>query len=281
MQLSRIPEARTALLVILLIQGALPLRAQSPGDPVELTRAEQEGFLLNARIDELQAVGVGVTDSRRATLSDGRLTHDAHVQTVDIYMQKFTAGDKSEMNFRDFWGFNIAAYRLDKLLDLQMVPVSVERLVEGEKASVTWWVDRVLMGMAEYQEGERKPPNLTHFDDQRRLAAAFHQLVLNRDPNLGNSLIDEDWKLWIFDFTRAFRQWKKLDDVKILTRIDRKFYENLRDLDLAAVEREIGPYLRGSELKGLFARRVKLLEHYDKKIKKHGEAVVLIDLSDG
>ena len=274
----RTPGSAAALLLWTLALASV-VGAQESAPTSELSREEQERFLLAADIVDLREIGIGITGSRRATLSDGRFTHDAHVQTVDISMQKFTAGAKSELNFRDFWGFNVAAYRLDKLLDLNMVPVSVEREIEGERASLTWWVDRVLMGMADYQRDRPEPPNLTAFDDQRRTAWAFQQLILNRDPNLGNSAIDEDWKLWIFDFTRAFRQWKKLDDVKILTRVDRRFYENLRNLDLAAVEREIGPYLKGSELKGLFARRERLLDHFEKKIKKHGEAVVLIDLS--
>ncbi len=269
-------------LVSLLLWPVAPgaLGTQPSPRTAAMTRAEQERFLLSAEIIDLRAAGSGTTGSKRATLSDARLTHDAHVQSVDVFMKKFTAGPKTEFNFRDYWGFNVAAYRLDKLLGLGMVPVSVERQVEGDRASVTWWVDGVTMSMADYSAGERKPPNLTRFDDQRRLAWAFQQLVLNRDPNQGNELIDESWKLWLVDFTRAFRAWKKLDDVRILTRIDRGFYERLRGLDPVAVERELGPYLTKKELEGLFARRQALLEHFDQKIAKHGEAVVLIDLDD-
>ena len=38
--------------------------------------------------------GKGVTDSDRATLSDGRVTHDAQIQTVNIAMTVFQAGIK-------------------------------------------------------------------------------------------------------------------------------------------------------------------------------------------
>lgn len=35
--------------------------------------------------------------------------------------------DRVEYNFRDTWQFNVAAYKLDRLLDLRLVPVTIER----------------------------------------------------------------------------------------------------------------------------------------------------------
>jgi len=267
----------SSLLLSALLLNTLGLAAQETAGSGVLSREDQERFLLQAEILEIRDLEVGVTGSQRATLSDGRLTHDAHVQTVDIFEQVFSAGKSSELNFRDFWGFNIAAYRLDKLLDLGMVPVSVERKVRGQKASVTWWVDGVMMNAGEYRKGGQKPPDQADFDNQRRTGWAFQQLVLNRDANAGNLMTDENWKVWMIDFTRAFRMWKELDDVKALTSVKRSFYDSLRNLDLDAVERELGPYLTKAERKGLVGRRKLLLKHYDGAIKKRGEAAVLVD----
>jgi hypothetical protein len=205
------------------------------------------------------------------------MTHDAHVQDVAIFEPVFSAGESSEVNFRDFWGFNIAAYRLDKLLGLGMVRVSVERKVRGKRASVTWWIDGEVMSAAEYRERARRPPDPVDFTNQRRTGWAFQQLVLNRDPNLGNLLVDQNWQAWMIDFTRAFRMWKQLDDVKPLVSVRRSFYDSLRDLDLEAVEQELRPYLTKGELKGLLARRKLLLKHFDGLIKKRGEAAILVD----
>ena len=44
----------------------------------------------------------------------------------------------------------MAAYRLDRLLGLNLVPVSVGRLYRGHTAAFTWWIDDVMM-----DEGER------------------------------------------------------------------------------------------------------------------------------
>lgn len=260
-----------------LVTGCPALIAQTAPEGAGVSREEQERFLLGAEILDVRGIGTGVTGSQVATLSNGRMRHKAQIQNVDIFMEKFTAGKASEMNFRDYWGFNVAAYRLDKLLDLQMVPVSVERSVEGKRSSVTWWIDGAAMTAREYLEGDWKAPDPTRLNDQKRLAWAFQQLIQNRDPNLGNFVFDESWKVWMIDFTRGFRVWKKLEDVKPLTRVPRRFYDGLRALDLEAVERELEPYLKKAELKGLFARRRLLVEHYDRLIKERGESVVLID----
>ena len=275
---------RVTKLVICWLLGSVSLTvnvatAQDASTP-QLTFEEMEQFLLRAEIVDLKDLSIGVTGSQRATLTDGKMTHDAHVQTVDIFRKKFSRGKKTELNFRDFYGFNVAAYRLDKLLDLDMIPVSVRRTVRGKPAAVTWWVDNVMMGAEEFRDSGRKPPDMERFNDQKLQGWAFQQLVQNRDPNLGNFLIDANWKPWMLDFTRAFRQWKKLEDVARLTRIPRPFYDRLRRLDPADVKRELGPYLQKGELKGLLARRELLVEHFDRLIAEHGEASVLIDRLD-
>ena len=33
----------------------------------------------------------------------------------------------------------------------------------------------------------------------------FDELIANTDRNLGNMLIDRQWKLWLIDHSRAFR----------------------------------------------------------------------------
>ena len=49
----------------------------------ESSDAAMEAFLAKAKIVSITKLGIGTTNSRRATLSDGTLTHDAHVQIVD------------------------------------------------------------------------------------------------------------------------------------------------------------------------------------------------------
>jgi hypothetical protein len=84
-----------------------------------------EAFLLQAKIVDIREAGGGVTGSQRATLTDGTFTHDVHIQSVDIMKPVFQAGRHTELNFKDTYRFNIAGYRLARLLGLNTVPMSV------------------------------------------------------------------------------------------------------------------------------------------------------------
>ena len=244
-----------------------------------LSDAEKEEFLLRARIVSRQTLPVGVTQSERATLSDDRLTHDAHIQTIDESHRKLRTPKRTYINLRDSYGFNIAAYRLDRLLGLNMVPVSVERTISGERAAVTWWVDDVLMMASDRLSRGIEPPDLASWNDQMHQARVFSQLLYNTDPNLGNFLITTDWRLWMIDFTRSFRTYRQLSEPELIERIDRRFYRGLRALDKKTLRRETKDYLSGPEVNAVMVRRDKLLDLLEARIARQGEAAVVCDLA--
>src|SRR5688572_27564968 len=134
-----------------------------------LTPAEMEAFLLKAKIVDTRDAGAGVTGSQRITLTDGRFKHDAHVQTVDIAKPLFSAGEHSEVNFKDSYRFNIAGYRLARLLGIDTVPMSVERSVNGKTAAVTWWVDDVQMNEKDRLAKKTMGPNPLRTSNQPQL----------------------------------------------------------------------------------------------------------------
>jgi hypothetical protein len=175
-------------------------------DPPPLSDAEMEQFLLTAKVVRTRNVSTGITGTQRVTLNDGKLTHDASRQTVDIYKPSFQTAAGTELNFRDSYKYNIAAYRVDRLVGLGMVPVSVERTVGGKTGAVTWWVDNVQMMERERFQKKIEPPDSEDWNDQIYQARVFTEIVYNTDPNLGNLLITNDWKLRMFDFSRAFRR---------------------------------------------------------------------------
>src|SRR3970282_1362120 len=91
-----------------------------------LSSQEQEHFLATAKLMEIHTLAQGVTGSQRATLSDGSLTHDAHIQTIDEFQTAAPTASGYEANFRDSFKFNVAAYRLNRMLGLDMIPATVE-----------------------------------------------------------------------------------------------------------------------------------------------------------
>ena len=96
------------------------------------TREQKEEFLRTAEIIRIRDIPEGITRPQRATLTDGQLTHDAHIQTIDVSRSRFETPQGTELNFRDTYKHNSAAYLLDKVMDLGMVPVSVENANRSE-----------------------------------------------------------------------------------------------------------------------------------------------------
>ena len=146
-----------------------------------------------------------MTGAIRATLSDGTLTHDAQIQKIDEKKAEFNAGKIREFNFEDSWRFNVAAYRVDRLIGLRMVPVTVPRTWRSERAAFTWWIDDVMMDEGTRVKSQQQPPDSGIWNEQMQMVRLFDQLIANTDRNAGNLLIGKNWEVWAIDHTRAFR----------------------------------------------------------------------------
>lgn len=263
-------------IVLFLFLGAAAQQANAAvAGAAPMTDQEKEHFLREAKVVKTKSLSVGITNSKRATLTLDGLTHDAHVQTIDEFKQRFEGAKGVEINFRDSYRYNIAAYRLDRLLGLNVIPVSVERKIAGKTASVTWWMDDIAMMELDRHKKKLQVPNPDDWNDQMYQVRVFNQLVYNMDPNLGNVLITHDWKIRLVDFTRAFRWQTDLKDSKELVRIDRRVYNGLRELTDEKLAEAMGTALTKPERQGVLARRAKLLEFFDAKIKQQGEAAVI------
>ncbi len=273
--LRRFPASLVAALVLWLGVPE-PAHAQDPAPA--LSAAEMEAFLLEAELTDVRDVGAGVTGSQRASASDGRLTHDVHIQSVDIRRSRFVArGARVELNFRDSYLYNIAAYRLAVLLGIDNVPMSVLRRVDGRPAAVTWWVDDVAMTEGERLDRRAMGPDPARTSRHFYTQYVFDELIQNRDRNQGNTLWTTDWKMWLIDHTRAFRQDVELSRPERLLRIDRELFDALRDLTAEAVEAALGDVLSRGEWSSVMRRRDLLLQHFDDRIARFGERGVVLD----
>jgi len=250
---------RRALLAIALIVPSLPAQSTTA-----LSLDQKEEFLRVAAVKEVRGSKKGVTGTRRATLSDGTTTHDASIQSIDEEHARFETPRGTEMNFRDFYGFNMAAYRLGRLLGLDsMIPPSVERKFEGKSAAWTWWIENVQMDEGERLKRKAEVPDKDRWSRQYLIMRVFDQLIYNVDRNATNYLYDKNWNLWMIDHTRAFRTHTQVMDKKALDRCDRQLLSHLKQLQPADVKRELGPWLRPLELKGLLARRDAIVAYFD------------------
>lgn len=236
------------------------------------TNEETEHFLRTAEIIDSNPISEGSTDPWRLTLSDGSVTHDAAFQYINERQPIFiTDTGYREVHFRDSYAFNIAAYEIAVLIGLDdMVPVTVERSWDAKTGALSWWID------AEWDENERQelglePPDLEAWSRQIYRVRVFQNFIYDTDRNRGNMLITKDWKIWIIDFTRAFRRWSELPTKKGLVQCDRELFDNLERLDADTVRDRLDEYLLDPEIEGLLARRDLLVEHYRKLAEERGE----------
>jgi hypothetical protein len=253
-----------------LIGGHFP--AVAAGQPV-LTKEQMRQFLLTAKVIKSVDLPKGITRPVRLTLSDGTLTHDAAFASVNDRqgIMRYTSG-KVERDFVDSHGYSIAAYGLAELLGLDdMMPVTVERKWDGRKGSLSWWVDDVMMDEGERMKKGLKPEDPDDWNRQMHRMRVFTQLVGDVDRNTGNVLISSGWKLWMIDFTRAFRRSPQLMAPGDLVHIDPDLLEKLRGLTREAVVEKTKPYIGPAEVAPLLKRRDVIVAHFDKLLAARGE----------
>jgi hypothetical protein len=272
------------LAVVLTIAAFRPCLAQdtaaATAQPV-MAAEEMERFLQHANIVATKSTKKGVTNAKRVTLSDGLVTHDAQLQDVNIALPIFEVAPKyTEVDFKDTYRYNIAGYRLSRLLGLDNVPMSVERKVNGKPASMTWWIDGVILDEGSRQKERTVGPNPSRTASQIHILRVFDELIQNRDRNAGNLLWTSDWKMWMIDHTRAFRLGKDLLKPQQLERVDRAMFERMKALTASSLSETMEKSLTKGEIDALLARRDAIVKLFDGKIAQRGEAAVFFTLAN-
>jgi hypothetical protein len=268
--------SRPLLLALVLV---LAPRLATP-QAVALTPEQMADFLAKAAIVKEKTTSDGVTRPVRATLSDGVLTHDAQFQTVDEAKALFEAGKASEVDFKDTYRFNIAGYRLAQMVGLQTVPMSVERRYKNKNAAVTWWIDDVMFDDSGRQKLHDKfGPDPERTAKQLHLMHVWDELIQNRDRNKGNMVWTKDWTLWMIDHTRAFRSGESLLKPSDLIRVERTFFEKMKQLTEASVSDTMQGILTRGEIRSMLKRRDAIVKLFEKQIAERSEVAVFFTLS--
>ena len=260
-------------LALLLLPG---IRVAAQEVATAIPADQQEKFLQTAKIVSQKVLSRGVTKSSRATLTDGKITHDAQIQGIDKQLVNLYAPDGTPVPWRDSYKYNVAAYRLLRFLELDMTPVSVERKINGKPVSITWWADNLKMLELERLRKKIEPPDPKDWKRQMSSVLVFDNLIFNIDRNLENLAITNDWKPVMIDHTRAFAAVPKLMNPDDLTMCRRPLFEKIQGLSASSVQQAVNGYLTKSEVEGVMKRRDLLVQHFKKLIAEKGEPAVLI-----
>jgi hypothetical protein len=264
------------ILLALSVQVAEPAPAPAHGLP--LVGVEAEEFLRNAKIEDVRELdSKGVTRPRLVLLSDGSRTLKAVFKDIDEEKPKKTLADgEIILRFRDDFNHEIAAYELDKLLGLGIVPPCVKRRIHHEVGSLCMWVEGVMTEWERKMELKIDPPDLQDWNNQMHTVRLFLQLIYDIDyKNISNLLVDPDFKIYKIDSSRAFRIDDELRKERSLTRFSRSVVDALERLNPEVAATKLDPWLSKAQIKALMARRDLILELVDRRIAERGEAAVM------
>jgi hypothetical protein len=222
--------------------------------------SEFEEYLRTADIDHFDTVPIGVTHPKRAFFKPGGLVASAAWKVLP---------PGRPAGYWESYKSEIAAYELDKLLELRMVPVAVEKRWKGETAAAILW----LTPIHPWKEMEPRPKPAKWVRQVARMKM-FDNFICNKDRNAGNLMVDDDWNLFLIDHSRAFLSDKDLA-VK-MEHIDRELWDRILALDEPALKAAIGKWVEGGVIRGMLARRDKMKIAIDKLVAASGEAAVFL-----
>jgi hypothetical protein len=263
-------RASAALLVLLAAIGAsAPVRPQTAAHATPAKSAKTwigqaariEEDLKTAEVVRVEDIGTGVTRPRRAYLKPGGIVESLTWKVLPpAYRNGYWESYKSE----------IAAYELDKLLGLNMVPPAVEREIDGSVGAAIMWVSPTT---SVKQMGGKVPTDRIGGEEIRRMQL-FDDLIGNSDRNAGNILVDEANEVILIDHSRAFVESKDLP-VKF-ARVDADLWTAIQGLAADALRSHLGPLIGERAVDAIIERRDRIRQTIDELVAKNGRARVII-----
>jgi hypothetical protein len=256
--------AARLFIAVLLASTAALAQQPAPALPWSSEADSIAQYIREAAIRRLDAIPVGVTRPHRATLAPGG-------PIASIVVKELPPGRKG--GFWESYKSEIAAYELDRLLELNMVPPTVEKRVNGTLVSAQMYVERCVW-LKELKG--RQSPDVEGWNRQVHRHRVFDNLIANIDRNAGNLLVYRDgdsgpWYLVLVDHSRCFTTTSKLQFP--MTRIDRPLFERLKSLDKATLEARLGKLLAfGPD--ALLKRRDAIVRHFEQLAAQKGDAAV-------
>lgn len=229
----------------------------------DLTRVVEHPRRVGYRPDELSEANLEYLLAHGEILSPrtekgGRKVFEVRIEDTAI-SAVFNADENSK-------GLNpeLAAYRLDLLLNLGMVPVTVAREVDGEKGSLQFVPDntrtekyRTSIGGG----GDAWCP----LTDQWGAMYVYDTLVYNRGRGTSSMLYNlENWQLILANNSNSFdaRRGRPPYLEKLQLEVNSYWNKALSDLDDETLKSNLGDVLDERRIKALAKRRDRLLADY-------------------
>lgn len=242
-------RSRRALILLpaAFLSAAVAAQTTAPaqtGSKIWIGRAaEIEDYIRSAKVVREEATPVGVTKPRRLYFEpDGPV---GSILWGNLHGRP--------QGFWDSWKADVAAYELDKLLQLDMVPPVVEKRYNGEPGRASMWAENCKMWRINEPVNA---PDRAAWSRQAVRMKMFDDFIGNPDRNAGNLLIDPVYNLILIDHTRAFTSGKSLPwDMKPMSGIDAALWDRMKALTYEQLKPLLSKWLLDSQIKDIFKRR--------------------------
>jgi hypothetical protein len=255
---------RIVAAVLLSLSAVAPPHAAQPAGSVRSwigREATIEAHLKAARVTRVEDIGTGVTRPRRAWL-------DPADPVASLTWKVLPPG--RPRGYWESYKSEIAAYQLDALLAMQMVPPAVAREIDGETGAAIMWID----GVRSVKQAGGKVPDGPEWGRAVRRMQMFDNLIGNPDRNAGNILLGAPGELILIDHSRAF-----ISDVRLpfpFERVDATLWTRLTALTREALAARLTPWLDDAAIDAMLRRRARMIDTVDRLVKKRGRAAVII-----
>jgi hypothetical protein len=232
---------------------------------------ELESYLRTAKIVSKRRAG-GRGENWIISLDDGKTARYGFFKLLDE--------TRPAAIIADSYKYGIAAYELDKLLDLNLVPPVVEREIEGRKGSLQIFIEGALNESVRRMKNI-KPPDPEKFKNTLEDLSVFENLTHSRafcgERELDDILImhREDWKVWRVDFSEAFPPSPELIPGCEITGCSERLCQNLIKLEDEVIKAKLKHYLNDEEMSMLLKRKKLVIEKIKKLAEEKGEESVL------
>ncbi len=220
-----------------------------------------ERWLTEAEIVGVEELDTGITKPQRVTLRKEGIE-------LRAVFKRLSTGFESEGASRrtfdsDRFEYELAAYRLDRLLGLEMVPVTVMRTVGKYRGILQFWIDDSI-NLRHMLEQKLQPSGWCPANPQYNLMNVFDLLIHNTDRTQENALFTREWMLVLIDHSRAFSTDSKEPVLlyKNPVELPPALAKRLAALDRASLDAALAPYLHRKQIEALLKRRDRLLSQY-------------------
>jgi hypothetical protein len=262
----RRPAIACAALCILWWLAAAPLAGPTQDTAASVRtwvghEPQIEQHLKTAEVTSLEDLGTGVTHPRRAHLKPADPVESATWKVLPPgKVRGYWESYKSE----------IAAYELDKLLGMQVVPPAVERKVGDDVGAAIMWVE----GTRSVKEQGGKVPVGAIWGKAIRRMLMFDNLIANPDRNAGNILLGPPGEFVLIDHSRAFVTSTKLPQK--VERMDAELWDRMKAITRDDLVRALKPWLDDEAIGAIVQRRDRMAMEVDKLVAKKGRDLVII-----